>query len=47
MAGFSVGAVERDVILPTPDIQVSDVLIGLPSSGIHFNCFPLGRKVAA
>ena len=46
LAGFTVGAVERDAILPKlTAMKPGDVLIGVPSSGVHSNGYSLVRKV--
>ncbi len=45
VAGFSVGAVEKDEIVTGEHIKSGHVLIGLASSGIHSNGFSLVRKI--
>ena len=47
LAGFSVGAVERDDILDGSAISDGDVILGLASSGVHSNGFSLVRKIVA
>jgi phosphoribosylformylglycinamidine cyclo-ligase len=45
LAGFIVGAVERDKLLTGAGIKAGDVLIGLPSTGLHTNGYSLARKL--
>jgi phosphoribosylformylglycinamidine cyclo-ligase len=45
LAGFCVGVVEKRKIRPTRDLVAGDVLIGLPSAGLHSNGHSLARKV--
>jgi len=46
VAGFIVGAVERAHLIDGRTISSGDVLIGLPSSGLHTNGYSLARRVA-
>ncbi|MBQ4289940.1 MAG: phosphoribosylformylglycinamidine cyclo-ligase [Clostridia bacterium] len=45
LAGFSVGIVDRDKILDNREIRPGDVILALPSSGVHSNGFSLVRRV--
>jgi len=45
IAGFIVGAVERKRMLTGTQIRPGDVLIGLPSTGLHTNGYSLARKL--
>ncbi len=45
LAGFIVGVMDRSHLLPRPDIQPGDLLLGLPSLGLQTNGFSLARKV--
>lgn len=45
LAGFTVGVVERSLLIDGSQVECGDVIIGLPSSGIHSNGYSLVRKV--
>ena len=47
LAGFAVGVVDKDKILDNSTMKEGDVVIALPSSGVHSNGFSLVRKVFA
>ena len=45
IAGFSVGVAERSKLITPARVKVGDVLLGLPSSGVHSNGYSLVRKI--
>lgn len=45
LAGFAVGIAEKSCLITGKKIQSGDILIGLPSSGIHSNGYSLVRKI--
>ena len=45
LAGFIVGVVEREKIISGKDVQVGDIVLGLPSNGLHTNGYSLARKL--
>jgi phosphoribosylformylglycinamidine cyclo-ligase len=45
LAGFIVGAVERKRMITGADIRAGDILIGLPSTGLHTNGYSMARKL--
>ncbi|RZS05422.1 hypothetical protein BHM03_00035972 [Ensete ventricosum] len=45
LSGFAVGIVKRDEVINGKNIEAGDVLIGLPSSGVHSNGFSLVRSL--
>ena len=45
LAGFAVGIVDKEKILDNDNVKAGDVIIALPSSGVHSNGFSLVRKV--
>ncbi|MCK5373727.1 MAG: phosphoribosylformylglycinamidine cyclo-ligase [Alphaproteobacteria bacterium] len=47
LAGFTVGAVNRDKVVTGKDIKNDDVILGLESNGVHSNGFSLIRKIVA
>ncbi|MCA1561536.1 MAG: phosphoribosylformylglycinamidine cyclo-ligase [Acidobacteria bacterium] len=46
VAGFIVGAVSRERLIDGRDIHPGDVLVGLPSAGLHTNGYSLARRIA-
>jgi phosphoribosylformylglycinamidine cyclo-ligase len=46
VAGFIVGAVSRAAVIDGRSIAAGDVLVGLPSSGLHTNGYSLARRIA-
>ncbi len=45
LAGFIVGVVEREKIISGKTVEVGDIVLGLPSNGLHTNGYSLARKL--
>ena len=45
LAGFIVGVVERDRLITGKTVQPGDIILGLPSNGLHTNGYSLARKL--
>ncbi|MCP4482102.1 MAG: phosphoribosylformylglycinamidine cyclo-ligase [bacterium] len=45
LAGFTVGVVEKEDIIDGREIKVGDIVIGVPSTGVHSNGFSMVRKI--
>ena len=45
LAGFIVGVVDRERIITGKDVQIGDIVLGLPSNGLHTNGYALARKL--
>ncbi len=45
LAGFIVGVVERDRIITGKNVEAGDIILGLPSTGLHTNGYSLARKL--
>jgi phosphoribosylformylglycinamidine cyclo-ligase len=45
LAGFIVGVVDRERIITGKDVQIGDIILGLPSNGLHTNGYSLARKL--
>jgi len=45
LAGFIVGVVEREKIITGKNVQIGDIILGLPSNGLHTNGYSLARKL--
>jgi phosphoribosylformylglycinamidine cyclo-ligase len=45
LAGFIVGVVDREKIITGKDVQIGDIILGMPSNGLHTNGYSLARKL--
>ena len=47
LAGTAIGIVDKDKVVTGEKIRVGDVLVGVPSSGLHSNAYTLARRIIA